>query len=71
MHTCDNCKTEFDGIKDGLVVMSKGRLASAICGGCVEGARLVKVVLRRGDLGGFSYEQYSAIEMAKPAKAAG
>lgn len=64
MHSCDNCKAAFDSSKEGVVTTSKGRHAAAICGSCTEGARKIKIVLCRGDLGGFSYEQYSAIEMA-------
>lgn len=66
MPACDNCKTEFDPDKEGLVASSKGRPACAICDACMEGARLIKLVLRRGDLGGFLYEQYSVIESARP-----
>lgn len=71
MHKCDNCKTEFDGTKSGVVTTSAGRPASAVCDGCTTGAKLIKVVLRRGDLGGFAYEQFTAIEMEKPKRAAG
>lgn len=69
MHNCDNCKADFDASKDGIYTTSRGRVAAAICGDCCAGARLIKLVLRKGDLGGFTYEQYSAIEMVK--KAAG
>ncbi len=67
MHKCDNCGSEFDASKEGVVASSKGKHAAAVCDGCMSGARLIKLVLRRGDLGGFAYEQYTAIEMAKKA----
>jgi hypothetical protein len=66
MQTCDNCKAEFDPAQEGLVTTAKGRPACAICEGCMTGARLIKVVLRRGDVGSFAYEQYSVIESARP-----
>ena len=67
MSKCDNCKTEFDDSKEGFVVSTRGRVAASVCGGCCQGARKVKLVLTRGDLGGFTYEQFSAIEMARAA----
>lgn len=63
---CDNCKTGFDPATEGFVTTARGRHAAAVCGACTAGARKVKLVLARGDLGGFSYDQYAAIEMAKP-----
>ena len=68
MHHCDNCQHEFDGATEGLVATSRGRFASAVCEGCLSGATLIKLVLRRGALGGYTYQQYSAIEMAKAFK---
>lgn len=68
MTNCDNCRAPFDANKEGFTASSKGLLAAAVCGGCCEGARVVKLVLRRSDLGGLSYEQYAAIEMAKGAR---
>jgi hypothetical protein len=67
MQKCDNCKTEFDASKEGVVTTSRGRHAAAICGGCCDGARTVKLVLKKRDVGGFAYEQFQAIEMAKAA----
>lgn len=67
MQKCDNCHSDFDATKDGIVATSRGNHAAAVCGGCCNNARKVKLVLARGDLGGFSYEQYSAIEMIKAA----
>lgn len=71
MHKCDNCQLEFDAASQGLVATTSGRLAAAICGLCLTDASLIKLVLRRGQLGGFAYEQYVPIEMRKPAKAVG
>ena len=68
MLTCDNCQTPFDAHKEGLTAASRGLTAAAVCGACCEGARVVKLVLRRSDLGALSYEQYAAIEMAKGAR---
>lgn len=67
---CDNCSSEFDSTKGGLVTTSHGHLACAICDTCMTGARLIKLVLRRGNLGDFFYEQYSAIEMVKSPRTA-
>lgn len=67
MQKCDNCRSEFDAAKEGIVTTTRGRVAAAICGGCCGDARTVKLVLKRGDVGGFTYEQYSALEMMKAA----
>lgn len=66
MQTCDNCKADFDSDNEGIVATAKGRAACAICDACMSGARLIKLVLRRGDVGGFTYEQYTVIEAARP-----
>lgn len=63
MSKCDNCASEFDPAVDGLVMTEKGRVAASICGGCCSNVRVGKIVLRRGDVGGFSYEQWSPMEM--------
>lgn len=62
MHTCENCQTSFNAAENGLVVTQKGVTVTGICGSCMSGSRLVKLVLRRGDIGTFSYEQFSIIE---------
>ncbi len=67
MSKCDNCGSEFDVSKEGLVVTSRTRTAASVCGVCCDGARKVKIVLARGDVGGFTYEQFAAIEMARAA----
>jgi hypothetical protein len=62
MHTCSNCSSEFNGANEGLVVSSQILPISAICETCLTGARVIKLVLRKGDIGGWKYEQYTAIE---------
>jgi hypothetical protein len=62
MATCDNCASTFDPSKDGLQVKHRGGIAASICEGCCSGVRVGKVVLRRGDVGGFTYEQWSPME---------
>lgn len=67
MQTCDNCKAPFDEAQEGVVAKSGATIAAAVCGGCTTGAKKIKLVLTRSDLGGFTYEQYTAIEMIKKA----
>lgn len=62
MHTCSNCNAPFDASNEGVIVTSKGQTATAICDGCMTNARLIKLVVRRGDIGSFAYEQFSVIE---------
>lgn len=59
---CSNCNTDFDSTKEGLVLTQTGRAVTSICEACLTGARLVKLVVRRGDIGNFAYEQFSIIE---------
>ncbi len=66
MQTCSNCQASFDPDKEGIVTTHKGRAACGICDACMQGAKLIKIVLRRGDVGSFAYEQYSVIESARP-----
>lgn len=66
-NTCDNCRATFDPSKEGIVASHANRHAAAVCGSCLDGSRKVKLVLRRHDLGGFTYDQYQAIEMIKAA----
>lgn len=63
MYTCGNCGNEFNDTEDGFVVHHKGTLASAICPTCTDGAKVVKLVMRRGPANHFKYDQYSALEM--------
>ena len=60
---CSNCSADFDSTKEGLLVTQKLAIVTSICGACLEGGRIVKLVLRRGDVGNFTYEQYSTLEM--------
>jgi hypothetical protein len=62
MQICNNCNADFDPAKEGLVTTHKGKAASCICEGCLTGSRVVKVVLRRGDVGNFGYEQFATLE---------
>jgi hypothetical protein len=66
MQTCNNCAAAFNDNEEGLVVTHKHTTATAICDSCLTNARLVKLVVRRGDIGGFNYEQFSVIETQKP-----
>jgi hypothetical protein len=67
MHNCDNCQVPFDPDKEGLVTRERGRLASGICAACIKDVTLLKIVLRRKDVGGFAYEQYAPLEVRKKA----
>lgn len=64
MATCNNCNGEFNPLEDdGVVTTQRGRQIAAICADCAQGVRVGKIVLRRGDVGGFSYDQWSPMEM--------
>lgn len=63
MSKCDNCTSEFDPSKEGLQASQVGHVIASVCGGCCGNVRVGKIVLRRGDVGGFSYEQWSPMEM--------
>ena len=67
MHVCDNCKNAFP-MGTGLITLHNDMLSSGICDSCLDGARIIKVVLQKGDVGRFDYSQYQAIEMQKAAK---
>jgi len=71
MTNCDNCQAAFNPDEEGLVATERGRSSAEICGSCLKDATLVKLVLRRGQPGGFAYEQFQPLEVRKPAKAAG
>ena len=59
---CSNCSADFDSTKEGIVTTQKGVTISSVCGGCLEGSRVVKLVLRRGDIGNFNYDQFATLE---------
>ena len=59
---CSNCAADFDSTKEGVVLTQKDNVAASICGACLVGARLIKLVMRCGDIGSYTYEQYSVIE---------
>ncbi len=61
---CNNCNESFDEDK-GIVIKHEGRIAAAICPTCCRDVRVGKVVLRRGDLGGFAYDQWSPMEQMR------
>lgn len=64
MATCSNCGAGFNPLdNDGIVTTQRGRQVAAVCGGCVQGVRVGKIVLRRGDVGGLTYDQWSPMEM--------
>jgi hypothetical protein len=62
MHTCSNCAAEFSADHEGVVTIAREQVVCAICDVCLTGARVIKLVLRKGDIGGWKYEQYTAIE---------
>jgi hypothetical protein len=80
-HACSNCGSEFlidqldsvaivQGIEsdqgaDGVQPMSID--IAALCPDCVEGAKTIKLVLKRNNAGQFAYEQFSVLEMANRA----
>jgi hypothetical protein len=63
MTKCDNCTTEFNPSTEGLQTTHNGRVAASICGICCGSVRVGKIALRRGDVGNFTYEQWSPVEM--------
>jgi hypothetical protein len=66
MYSCNNCNENFEPEEEGLVVrQGRVNIASAICGACVDGVEVLKLVLRKRHLGNFIYEQYQPIEMTK------
>lgn len=75
MQTCDNCAISFDSTQEGVVVSSKTSAVCGICDACLTNARLIKLVVRRSDVGKFTYEQFSVIEtvgvMSSAPKSAG
>jgi hypothetical protein len=63
MKPCNNCDTPFDPDKEGLLTTSKGATVAAVCGGCCADVRVGKLVLRKPEVGTFTYEQWSPMEM--------
>jgi hypothetical protein len=63
MATCSNCSAEFDPDKEGLVLTAQKRTVANICGGCCDGVRTAKIVVKRPDVGGYQYEQWAPIEV--------
>jgi len=61
MSTCSNCGTQFNSVRDGLMVTSNGKTVAAVCGLCCAGVAVGKIALRR-DSKGFSYEQWLPTE---------
>lgn len=59
---CSNCGVDFDSTKGGLLVTQKTAIVTSVCDDCLEGSRVVKVVLRRGDVGSFGYDQFATLE---------
>jgi hypothetical protein len=69
MPICSNCGTEFNkNAKDALMVSQSVEVgvpveAAALCPECLDGAKVIKLVLKRNLAGQFAYEQFSALEM--------
>jgi len=63
MSKCDNCASEFNAATEGLLTTQAGRPVASVCGTCCGNVRVGKIVLRRGNIGGFSYEQWAPMEM--------
>ena len=59
---CSNCGSDFDSAKGGLLVTQKGVPVTSVCDSCLEGSRVVKVVLERGEIGNFRYKQFATLE---------
>lgn len=67
MTKCGNCTQDFDPAKGGITANEKGRVAAGVCGDCLEDAKKIKLVLSRGEVGGFAYDQYSCLETRRAA----
>lgn len=67
MTKCGNCMQDFDPSKGGVTAVAKGKVAAGVCGDCLGNATKFKLVLSRGEVGGFSYDQYSCLETRKAA----
>jgi hypothetical protein len=67
MTKCGNCTQDFDPAKGGITATAKGRVVAGVCGDCLEDATKIKLVLSRGEVGGFAYEQYSRLETQRAA----
>lgn len=63
MLNCSNCSASFDPDKEGLVLTAQKRHVAGICGGCCDGVRTAKIVVKRPDVGGYQYEQWAPIEV--------
>ena len=69
MSICSNCGTEFlKSDKDSLLISQSVDVgipveAAALCFECLDGAKVIKLVLKRNLAGQFAYEQFSVLEM--------
>ena len=69
MPICSNCGTTFNkSTKDSLSVNQCVEVglpieAAALCPECLDGAKVIKLVLKRNLAGQFAYEQFSVLEM--------
>lgn len=79
-HACSNCGAEFPidqvdsvAIVQGIESPADSRTPNVsidiagICPECLDGAKTIKLVLKRNITGQFAYEQFSVLEMANRA----
>jgi len=80
-HACSNCGSQFDFDQVGSVAVVQGIESdhgadgvqpvsidiAGLCPDCLEGAKTIKLVLKRNTAGQFAYEQFSVLEMANRA----
>lgn len=68
---CSNCGTKIEPhAMEKIEVLHEnssepphGRVAASLCKACLDGTKVIKIVLRRGPDGTFQYDQFTALEM--------
>ena len=79
-NVCSNCGSEFPRNQENSLCMVQGTSDPAhspgtveplyiagLCPECLDGARTIKLVLKRNIAGQFAYEQFSVLDMANRA----
>lgn len=64
MLKCNNCNESFVPEAEGLVLTTRGKTVSAVCGACCQDVRVGKLVIKKPEVGTFVYEQWQPVEMA-------